>query len=120
MKWILLLGLLLFLSACTSETAQCPENTVQEETTTQINTKESYCPFGKNFTSPHYIQQDYFTIKPILSVLDASTCDEELLTIRNTTNGFCRIQHAEIIQNTGRIEGKDTYQWKIDCACSYE
>ena len=122
MRILLLPGvLLLLLTACTTEqeVTACTNPPAQIEP--EILLQEAHCPFNMSFTSENYIKQDYFTIKPILSSLDANICDEALLIERSqATNGLCKIQHAEILRSTGREEGKDTWQWRIDCVCSYE
>ncbi|MBD3209671.1 hypothetical protein GF367_04635, partial [Candidatus Woesearchaeota archaeon] len=62
----------------------------------------------------------YFTITPILPALNARDCDDAFEEQHNYTTYLCRVQHAELIRHVGHTDGKDTWQWRIDCACSYQ
>lgn len=111
--------LMLLMAGCaqtpgTDECTPTGENQGARTTCPSING-----PFGITFTEP-YVKQDYFTIKPLLPYLEAEDCEQALQERENTTKSLCRIQHAEIIREAGRQDGKDIWQWRIDCACSYE
>ena len=117
---LLFLPLLIILTACSPAGQEdCPEITDQ----TSVHMSDcpiKNCPFNITFDSDTYAKYDYFVIKPILPNIDAEDCDDALKERRNTTASLCKIQHAEIIREAGRQDGRDTWQWRIDCACSYQ
>ena len=117
----LVLFLALLAVACAPQGVQESQGaTGDEQATTAAPPSQVHCPFDVTFTSEHYVKQEYFVIKPILPGIDAEDCDNALRERRNVTESLCRVQHAEIIRPAGREDGKDTWQWRIDCACSYQ
>lgn len=119
---LLLLPLLLLLAACTPGYTQedCTDMCEQQAAQAHADCPTRNCPFDITYDTDTYVKQDYFVIKPILPDIDAEDCDNALAERRNTTASLCKVQHAEIIREAGREAGKDTWQWRIDCACSYQ
>ena len=119
-SFLLICTCALLLAGCTTQ--QEPPTTITSEEDQQATTlicPETSCPFGITFQEP-FVKQEHFTIRPILSVINAEDCEQALDELRNTTAKLCRVQRAEMIRSAGRIDGKDVWQWRIDCACSYQ
>ncbi|MBN1275662.1 hypothetical protein JXA12_05225 [Candidatus Woesearchaeota archaeon] len=79
------------------------------------------CPFDTCFSPGPYVKEVYFTYKPIKPLIKDTECNDAFEERYNASTYLCFIKQAEPIVNVGRnAEGKDTWQWRVDCACSYQ
>ena len=80
-----------------------------------------HCPFDVCFSPGTYYKEVYFSYKPIRSMIKDTDCNDEFEGLYNATTYHRYTKQAEPLTRTGRgDDGKDTWHWRIDCACSYQ
>ncbi len=116
MKYVLFGLIVVLLAGCAPEVTLSDCNSYCEQKTAcdepEVIVKE--CPFEQGS------KIKYFTLEPIQPRVDDLDCAGGFEELMNETDYQCSIKRAEPLREVGRdAEGKDKYEWRLDCACSY-